>query len=79
MDRFLTGRQIDEIFNIGRVTRWKLIKDGILPPPVQLGPNGQQRFSEKLIKEVMESAEIIDIYKDTGYPAVAKGPGENLE
>lgn len=56
MDRFLTGPEVDERLGIGRVTRWKLIKEGKLPKPYRLTPNGHQKFSEKAINELMEAA-----------------------
>ena len=77
MDRFLTGRQVDERLGISHVTRWKLIKEGKLPPPQRLSPNGHQKFSEKMIDAVMRSAELVETYKDCGYQAVATEPDDD--
>lgn len=56
MDRFLTGPEVDDLLAIGRVTRWKLIREGKLPQPQRLTPNGHQKFSEKAINEFMKAA-----------------------
>lgn len=77
MDRFLTGRQVDERLGISRVTRWKLIKEGRLPPPRRLIPNGHQKFSEKEIDAVIKSAKIVETYKDCEYRAVVTESGDD--
>lgn len=56
MDRFLTGPEVDERLAICRATRWKLIREGKLPKPQRLTPNGHQKFSEKAINEFMKAA-----------------------
>jgi len=39
IDRFVSEKECHQITNLSRVTRWRLIKQGLFPPKIRLSPN----------------------------------------
>ncbi len=39
IDRFIGEKECHQITNLSRITRWRLIKQGLFPPKVRISPN----------------------------------------
>ena len=81
MDRFLSGKEVCDLLNISRVTRWRHVKDGVLPPPRVITPNGHGKWKESEIEEILNSAPIADAYKNCKYRGTNQdpaGPGDAI-
>ncbi len=39
IDRFIGDQECHQITDLSRITRWRLIKQGLFPPKVRISPN----------------------------------------
>jgi len=39
LDRFVGEKECHQITSLSRITRWRLIKQGLFPPKIRLSPN----------------------------------------
>ncbi len=39
LDRFVDEKECRQITSLSRITRWRLIKQGLCPPKIRLSPN----------------------------------------
>ena len=39
IDRFVGEKECHQITNLSRITRWRLIKQGLFPPKARISPN----------------------------------------
>ena len=39
LDRFVSEKECHQITSLSRITRWRLIKQGLFPPKIRLSPN----------------------------------------
>ena len=39
IDRFIGEKECHQITNLSRITRWRLIRQGLFPPKIRLSPN----------------------------------------
>lgn len=62
MEKLLSSRQVCEILSFSPVTLWRHVKKGACPPPLKF-PNGQNRWPESEIRELVESLQVGDAYQ----------------
>ena len=58
IDRFIGEKQCHQITNLSRITRWRLIKQGLFPPKVRISPN-RTAWRLSAILEWMNAREVV--------------------
>ena len=66
MRRIVDGKELDSWLKISPSTRWRHVKNGRLPPPRKLHPNGPNIWFEEEIDEIIDSLPIGDAYRNCG-------------
>ena len=58
IDQFIGEKECHQITNLSRVTRWRLIKQGLFPPKIRLSPN-RTAWRLSAILEWMNAREVV--------------------
>ncbi len=58
IDRFIGEKECHQITNLSRITRWRLIKQGLFPPKVRISPN-RTAWRLSAILEWMSAREVV--------------------
>ncbi len=58
IDRFIGEQECPQITDLSRITRWRLIKQGLFPPKVRISPN-RTAWRLSAILEWMSAREVV--------------------
>ncbi len=58
IDRFIGEKECHQITNLSRITRWRLIKQGLFPTKVRISPN-RTAWRLSAILEWMSAREVV--------------------
>lgn len=58
IDRFIGEQECHQITDLSRITRWRLIKQGLFPPKVRISPN-RTAWRLSAILEWMSAREVV--------------------
>lgn len=67
-EEIVTGAEVGRWLKISSTTRWRWTKSGKLPTPFRLHPNGPNLYRKTQIKALIDSAQIVEIYRNRADP-----------
>ena len=71
-EELVTGPELDCWLRISPTTRWRWTKAGRLPVPFRLHPHGPNLYRKRAIRELIDSAPVVDIYQASAISPIKK-------